>query len=314
MHPYKIILNPISGRGTGKDSDPLIKRHLTDLGLDFDIAWTERPWHAAELAFQAAQDGYDVVVAAGGDGTVNETINGLMRAQQEGRDGIPTLGVLCVGRGNDFAFGCGIPRDLAAGCETLAQGKRCAIDVGYVSGEGLTRSRYFGNGVGIGFDAVVGFESLKLKRLHGFASYLVAALKTIFLYDQAPQVRIECDHRSTILPALLVSVMNGRRMGGGFMMTPGSRMDDGFFDLCIGEEVNRLRILTLILQVMMGNHTNQRPITMERARQVTVTALRGTLPAHADGELLCTEAQRMSMELYPAQMEVLCAPQQENLP
>ncbi|MGC9356620.1 MAG: diacylglycerol/lipid kinase family protein [Anaerolineae bacterium] len=314
MHPYKIILNPISGRGTGKDSDPLIKRHLADLGLDFDIVWTERPWHAAELAFQAAQDGYDVVVAAGGDGTVNEAINGLMRARQEGRDGIPALGVLCVGRGNDFAFGCGIPRDLAAGCETLAQGKRCAIDVGYVSGEGLTRSRYFGNGVGIGFDAVVGFESLKLKRLHGFASYLVAALKTIFLYDRAPQVRIECDHRSTTLPALLVSIMNGRRMGGGFMMTPGSLMDDGLFDLCIGEEVNRLRILTLILQVMMGNHTNQRPITMERARRVTVTALRGTLPAHADGELLCTEAQRMSMELYPAQMEVLCAPQQENLP
>ena len=88
------------------------------------------------------------------------------------------MGILSVGRGNDFAFGVGVPRDLEAGCRTLAQNNRRTIDVGWVVGGLYPQGRYFGNGVGIGFDAVVGFEALKMKWLHGFPSYIVAALKT----------------------------------------------------------------------------------------------------------------------------------------
>ena len=213
MNQYKIIVNPVSGRGAGARAVPLIEQMLARHGLGFDLVRTERPRHAIELARQAAHDGYEVVVGAGGDGTANEVLNGLMLAKQDGYTAV--MGMLCVGRGNDFAFGVGVAGELEAGVEALAREHRRIIDVGRVDGGLYPQGRYFGNGVGIGFDAVVGFEALKLKRLHGFASYIVAALKTIFLYFQAPRVQIDFGGQTVTQPSLMVSVMNGRRMGAG---------------------------------------------------------------------------------------------------
>ena len=156
------------------------------------------------------------------------------------------MGMLAIGRGNDFAFGAGIPKGVEAGCRVITEGYRKKIDIGWVVGGDYPDGRYFGNGVGIGFDAVVGFEAQKMTRLTGFLSYIVAALKTIFLYYQAPLIRIEYDNQELVLPALMVSIMNGRRMGGGFMMAPTSSMLDGLLDLCIARQVSRGRILTLI--------------------------------------------------------------------
>ncbi len=307
MRRYRIIVNPISGRGAGERSIPAIEQMLRDAGLDFTLVRTERPWHAAELAEQACAEGYGVAVAVGGDGTANEVLNGLLRAQEAGAAGDVALGILSVGRGNDFAFGVGVPKDLAAGCEALAEGHRRTTDVGRVVGGFYPQGRYFGNGVGIGFDAVVGFEALKMKRLHGFASYIVAALKVIFLYYRAPQLRIELDGEAIIQPSLLVSIMNGRRMGGGFLMAPQGRPDDGLFDLCIARQVSRARIFALIPRFMSGTQAGQKPITTGRARRVVVTALTGSLPAHADGETLCTEGHELAMELLPRRVEVICA-------
>ena len=187
---YKIIVNPTSGKGMGAQAVPLIREALDAQGLHYDLVCTERPWHAAELAQEAAKSGYDVVVAAGGDGTLNEVLNGLILAKQAGVDGV-ALGALSVGRGNDFAYGGGIPHELTEGVRVLAQGQRRTIDVGRVEGGFYPQGRYFGNGVGIGFDAVVGFEAAKLKHVHGFLSYMIAAIKTIFLYAKAPVLRIE---------------------------------------------------------------------------------------------------------------------------
>jgi len=308
MPRYKIIVNPISGRGAGDRAVPLIEQLLQGHGLNFDLVRTERPWHAAELAQQAIQDRYGVVVAVGGDGTANEVLNGLMLARQAGIENRAAMGILSVGRGNDFAFGAGVPRDLAAGCLVLAQDHRRTIDVGRVVGGLYPQGRYFGNGVGIGFDAVVGFEALKMKRLHGFPSYIVAALKTIFLYYHAPLVRIEYDGQTITQPSLLISIMNGRRMGGGFMMAPQAENDDGLFDLCIASQVSRARIFTLIPRFMNGTQATQESIRTGRTRHITVTAIEGVLPAHADGETLCTEGRQLAMELLPRQIEMLYQP------
>jgi diacylglycerol kinase (ATP) len=310
MTQYKIIVNPVSGRGAGERAAPLVEQMLRGHGLDFDMVRTERPWHAAELAQQACADKYDVVVAAGGDGTANEVLNGLMLAKQAGVQRNVALGMLCVGRGNDFAFGAGAPRDLSAGCRALAEGHRRAIDVGRVVGGLYPQGRYFGNGVGIGFDAVVGFEALKMKRLTGFPSYIVAALKTIFLFYRAPRVRIEYDGQVVTQSSLLVSVMNGRRMGGGFMMGPNAQPDDGLFDLCIAEQVSRARILTLIPRFMNGTQSTHPAIRTARARRVVVTALEGVLPAHADGETLCVEGRELALEVLSRQVEIICMAQE----
>jgi diacylglycerol kinase (ATP) len=306
MSRYKIIVNPTSGRGEGGRSVPAIEENLKGLGLDFELVMTERPLHAIELAKEAVRDGFDVVVAAGGDGTANEVLNGLVLAKEQGI-GEAAYCVLSVGRGNDLAFGMGMPADLGEACKTLVQGKRKIVDVGKVYGGLFPEGRYFGNGIGIGFDAVVGFEAVKLKRLSGFPSYIVAALKTIFLYYKAPKVEIEVNGKTITEKTLMVSVMNGRRMGGGFMMAPDGENDDGLFDLCIAREVGKLRIFTLIPHFMAGTQADQEPISTERANQIRVTAVEGVLPAHTDGETLCVDGQELFVEILPRQLEIICA-------
>ncbi len=311
MSKYKIIVNPTSGRGTAAEAVPDLDRFLREHNMDFDLVLTERPEHAVELAEQAALDGFDVVVVAGGDGTANEVINGLMLAKKAGAEGV-AMGVIAIGRGNDFAFGVNVPSGLEEGCRVLVEDFRCSMDVGLVTGGLYPEGRYFGNGVGIGFDAVVGFVALEMTRLQGFLSYIVAAIKTIFLYYQAPLVRIEYDGKTEEKYALMVSIMNGRRMGGGFMMAPESAIDDGLLDLCIAEQVSKARIFALIPRFMAGTQASQPSIQTGRTRSIVVTALEGSLPAHADGETLCTEGEKLSVEILPRQIEIICQKSDSN--
>jgi YegS/Rv2252/BmrU family lipid kinase len=302
MGKYRLIVNPAAGGGTAEQSIPDIERRLCDMNLEFDLVKTERPWHAAELA-QAAAAEVDVVVAVGGDGTANEVLNGLMLAKKAGH--IATMAVLCVGRGNDFAYGMDIPVDLAAGCRALGDDHRRMIDVGHVVGGDFPEGRYFGNGIGIGFDAVVGFVAAKQKRLKGFISYFVAAIKTIFLYFKAPLVRLEFDGQPMNIHALMVSVMNGTRMGGGFMMAPNGKPDDGVFDLCIARQVSRPRIFGLMLKFMKGTQFAHSAISGGQTTHITVTAMEGSLPSHADGETLCLEGKKLEIEIVPNALEIV---------
>ena len=310
MTRHYLIVNPVAGRGAADKAVPAIEDHLRRHGQQFDLVRTERPWHAAELAREAVRQGYDVVVAVGGDGTANEVLNGLMSAKEEGV-GTAAMGMISVGRGNDFAYGAGVPQGAEAGCEILAKGHRRLMDVGRVTGGLYPQGRYFGNGVGIGFDAVVGFEALKMKRLSGAPSYLVAALKTIFLYYTAPTVRVEYEGRDETLSPLMISIMNGRRMGGMFQMAPQSLNDDGLFDLCVAGQTSKMRILGLIPYFVKGTQATQPEIQTARTSRLVVTALKGALPAHGDGETLCTEGQQLTLELLPLQIEVLCQPGEE---
>ncbi len=304
MAKYRLIVNPISGRGTGAEAIPVLRQEFSNAGLDFDLELTQRPWHAAELARAAVGEGCENVVAVGGDGTANEVLNGLMLAKNAA-EGSAVMGVIGIGRGNDFAYGMDVPVGLKEGCETIFADRRHTVDVGCVTGGLFPEGRYFGNGVGIGFDAVVGFEALKMKRLTGFLSYVVAALKTMFLYYKAPTVRIEYADERIEIPALMVSIMNGRRMGGGFMMAPQGLNDDGLFDVCIAEEVGKATIFALIVRFMQGTQATHPAIRVGRTNTISVTALQGTLPAHADGETLCTEGDRLVVSIKPAQLEMI---------
>jgi YegS/Rv2252/BmrU family lipid kinase len=297
-----LIANPTSGRGAGLKAVEPVSRALTEAGVSFEAVVTQRPWHAAELAAAAGSQGWEAVVAVGGDGTANEVLNGLMQIPIERR---PAMGIIPVGRGNDFAFGMGVPQGIAASVPLVIAARKRRIDVGKVTGGLYPQGRYFGNGIGIGFDAVVGFEALKLAPLSGFASYIVAALKTISLYDRGPRLRIELDDRTMVQETLMVSVMNGRRMGGGFHMAPKGDPGDGLFDVCIAGQVTRGRILSLIPHFLKGDQEGQPAITTLRVKRVHVTAEVGTLPAHADGETLCVDGHELLAEIVPAQIEVL---------
>ena len=300
MTTHLIIVNPTAGRGAAQKIVPRVDRLLKEHGVSFDRVFTERPWHAAELARKAVVSGYKVVVALGGDGTSNEVLNGLMEARETG-EGEAALGILCVGTGNDFAYGMGVPLDLEEGCAALARGRTRPIDVGHAKG-----LRYFGNGIGIGFDAVVNVQAARYKRLRGFAVYFVAVMRTLLFYYRAPLTRIELDDREMELPALMVSVMNGRRMGGGFLMTPEAAPDDGLFDLCVGAKMNRLQMLALVPRFIQGTQMGHPRIHMTRARRVRVVVKEGAQVVHADGETIALDATDLEFEIIPRALRVVC--------
>lgn len=304
---YYVIVNPISGRGRGEKSIPQIESSLRESGLDFTLVRTERVWHAAELAEGAAREGYDVIVCASGDGTVNECINGIMNAKKAGHNSV-AFGVLGVGTGNDFASGIGIPDNLDDGLKALRENKRKKIDLGFVKGGYYPEGRYFGNGIGVGFDAAVGSEAVKLRWARGLPAYLIGAFKTVFLYYNPPNVEIILDNGETIRQtSLMVSVMNGKRMGGGFKMAPESKPDDGHFDLCIAEGVSKGRVFTLIPHFLRGTQMTQPEVKMRRAKKVSIRSLDKTFPAHADGEFICLEGKDLTLEVLPLELEIIHA-------
>ena len=307
MNKAMLIYNSRAGNGVAAGKLGHVQELLRQAGIDFDLAITDRPGHAIQLARQAGEDGYAVVIAAGGDGTVNEVVNGLMQAKLNG-SGRPVLAVLPVGRGNDFAYGVGIPLETAAAVSVLAGGHRRKIDLGRFVGGDYPQGRYFANGIGLGFDTVVGFEAAKFRWLHGAASYLAALVRTIFLYAKAPVYEIVMDGETLHQPFLMVSIMNGRRIGGSFYMTPDSDPADGTFDLCLAGQVSQLAILPLAIKFFSGTQGKHPAVRMAKARQVSVRAIQGTIPAHADGETICTAGQELFVELIPGSLEVITIP------
>ena len=269
MKRTKIILNPIAGRGRGARVEPELRSLLKSEGIDFDLVRTAGPWHAVELAERAVSDGFEPIVAAGGDGTMHEVVNGLMAASDAGETG--TLGIIPIGSGSDFAHTVGVPPNLRAACQQLAHGHERVVDVGQITMPGQG-TRYFDNTLGIGFDAVVTVEALKVKWLRGMALYLPVVLKTVFLSLKVPRATIEYDGQALTLPALMICVANGPREGGGFFVAPQAQPDDGLFDLCITREVSRLAQLGLIPHFIKGTHLDLEPVTMARARRVTLSS------------------------------------------
>jgi len=305
MTRYKIIANPAAGHGNGLRAIPKIERALARHGLAYDLTRTERPWDAVEITRRSAAEGYDVIVAAGGDGTANEVINGLMLYRQD-QGHAPALGVLCTGRGNDFASGVGIPEDLEQACQVLVAGYRRAIDIGWVSGGNYPQGRFFGNCVGVGFDAIATIEVARMPRWGGFLSFLAAVLKTAFIYNKAPLATIEYGEHTLTQRSLMISMMNGRRLGDGFIMAPDSEPDDGLFDLCIAEQVNPIRIFELVPHFMRGDQATQPEIKTGRAAHIRITAQDGPLPAQTDGEIISKDGSRLDVELLPLQLEIVC--------
>lgn len=301
---YYVIVNPVCGRGLGERSVEAIRSRFENEGKDFTLARTERRGHAWELAKQAVLDGYDVVVCASGDGTINETINGMMEAKLEGGKEA-AFSVLSIGTGNDFAGGAGIPVGLDESMDTLFAGSPKDIDLGLIKGGDHQEGRYFGNGVGIGFDAAVGTYAEKVRWTRGLLAYLIGVIQTVFFYYDPPKVRIDLDDDSIEQFSLMVSIMNGNRMGGGFKMAPNSKIDDGFFDLCIAESPSKARIFGLIPYFLKGTQEGQKEIKMPRSKTVKVTCLEGDFPCHADGEMIGFNVDAVEISILPSAMKLI---------
>jgi YegS/Rv2252/BmrU family lipid kinase len=303
---YLVVVNPISGRGLAEKTIPEIEACMRKYGLEYELVRTERPWHAAEIAEEAARNGYDVIVLASGDGAANEAINGMMRAREAGFNH-SAFSLLPVGTGNDMAYGMGVRGTVEESIASLVKNQRKRIDIGMVRGGDYPEGRYFANGVGIGFDAAVGFVAVKIRWARGLLAYLIAVIQTIFIYYKSPTVEISYNKVSFTQSSLMISIMNGQRMGGGFYMAPQGDPSDGHFDLCIASEASRPRIFGLIPYFLKGTQASQPEITSGRTNKITIKAIRGVLPAHCDGETLCERGLELSAEIIPGAIEIITA-------
>ena len=293
---FYVILNPAAGRGAAARVRAVVEREMAKAGAAFTLVETTRRGHAAGLAEAAARGGWPAVVAVGGDGTVHEVVNGLMRAADGGAS-VP-LGIVGVGSGNDFARLAGVPQDAAAAVRGMTAAEPRAVDVGRVGTE------WFTNGVGIGLDAQVAIQVDRRRRFRGLAMYL-HALAGVLRSFHPPHMTVELDgERVSEGPMTLVTVGNGGRHGGGFWICPDARIDDGVLDVCTCTALGTLGILRFLPQVMRGTHTGASCVRMLRGTRVRVTSP-DPLPVHADGEVIADDAHELVIELFPGRLRVL---------
>lgn len=313
MGNIHIIANPAAGGGSARKAIPQLISLINQHKINAEITLTEHRGHAIQLARQAVEQGCSLVVAAGGDGTVNEVINGMFQARgadwqpntstQSGD--YPALGVLSIGRGNDYAHGVGVPLDLEQAVKALVDGKRRIVDAGLVKGGIVPEGRYFGNCVGIGFDAMATIQVMRMPRLGGFLSFFLAVLKTIMIYYKGPKVQLDFNGQQLTLDTLMVSIMNGQRLGGGFWLAPKGLPDDYVFDVCIAKQVGRLEILRLLPMFMKGTQETHPAIGNVQTTHIKITALQGGLPAHMDGEIISENDKFLEIQLLPHQLDVI---------
>lgn len=299
-----IIFNPFSNRGDSRHTIDMVLQHLSQSDLDFEVKLTEERRHAIQLAKEAAEAGTRIVVAAGGDGTVNEVANGILLAAEGHDDVAPTtLGVLPMGSGNDFAWGLGIRDGVEEAVDRLKRGHTKVIDVAWAEFDNAP-PRYFVNMLGCGFDARVNIEAHKIKRLRGFAIYMAAVLKTLWVYFEKPFVHLQLDERKLETPSFITFVANGPRLGGGFLAAPQARYDDGEMDICIATDIHRREVAGLIPKLMKGRHTNHPKIIMDRAANVTIES-DYPLPCQADGETIGENLHHIRIVTIPQRLRVV---------
>jgi len=310
VETVKVILNPYAGRGRGGKVTGEIEAAFRRGNVPFEIAETSAPGEGISLARRARLDGYAIVAAAGGDGTVHEVVNGLAEATPEDEQ-VQGLAVLQAGSGNDFADMAGSAREIDAAVHAIREGNTRDVDLGLVEafdGHNTLR-RYFDNNLGMGFEAQVTVESRTIKRLRGFTIYLWATLRALRAYDQ-PHFEVEWtdgagnEHR-VAKEMLLVSIGNSRRTGGAFYLTPDAEMDDGLLDLAFADALSQLGILNLLPRAMTrtGLH-GQKSVSFGRLRSARI-AVRQPVPVHTDGEILSRNIERLSVEVQPGRLQVI---------
>ena len=301
----RVILNPAAGKGKAAKQRPKIERFLSEKNADFEIYQTKGPEDALNWVRDMSMGENDIVVAAGGDGTCNEVVNGLLTRPPFPSGAKPLFGILPIGRGNDFSSTPGIPEDVNKALEILIAGNFKTLDAGFVKGGFFPQGRYFVNGIGIGFDTKVGFEAAKMKIKSGI-SYAIGAIITVARYEPSPVIKIRFDENEVTLPAVLVSVVNGRRMGGSFFMGPDALLDDGLLDICyVKHQSSRGKLLKIISHYTKGTQGQCEGVNFGRALNFHLQALEGGMAAHCDGETVCYDGKELEIKCIPSALRLV---------
>lgn len=285
-----VIFNPAAGKQRARQRLGQIARQWRG---HVDFLPTTHPGHAVGLARQAALDGYEMVVAAGGDGTAHEVVNGLMLAQRHD----VRFSIIPIGSANDYAHSLGL--DHAA--PPLRR-----VDVGRVRAPG-GREKFFACCLGLGLNGAVTWESRRIKRLQGVALYGLATLRALAYHYRYPTMQVTIDDEPMWeTPTLLFTALIGKREGG-FVLAPKAEVDDGWLDYVHAGPLSRWEILQFLPRLaLFGPPENYPKVRQGRCRRVTIRSPEPLL-AHADGEFFCLPEEKIheiAIDLLPGALAV----------
>lgn len=272
-HGIAFIVNPIAGSYECAAQFERAKAVFSEKGADFEVFFTEFHGHAETLASAAVQNGFSAIVAVGGDGTVRETASAVLGSSA-------ALGILPFGTGNDLASALCIPTDAEQAARLILEGEAKPTDLGRANG------RIFANVCGLGFDADVLMKTEKHKKgRKGMLPYLLGIMDAV-LHKRRVRAYISLDGgEERALDTLIITACNGRRFGGGMLVAPEAKQDDGLFDICISEYIGFFRLITLLPTFIKGKHIGKKPVLYTRARRMTVRT-DGENTVQLDGELI----------------------------
>lgn len=272
MDYTKIIVNPHAGRGRSLKALTKAKEVLAKAGWQCEIALTQAPGHAIELARTAAANGTPIVTAIGGDGTVNEVIQGITGTET-------ALAIIPGGTGNDHARSLGIPLAPAKAATLLSQGKIIKMDIGN------ERDRHFGCLVSIGFPVdVIHHTNTKHRFLGGSLAILTSVWQTLREL-RFHEVTLTLDGERLSISTCGIFVLNTPSVGGGLRFSPTADVTDGLFDVVVIGELTPLQLLYTLPKVYVGKHLNHPALHLYRCRNVQVETAE-PLPKMFDGEVI----------------------------
>ncbi len=291
----RLIVNPMSGAESASSHLALINERLREHVGTMDIVMTVAAGDAARAAAAAVRDGYDHLFVAGGDGTLNEVVNGV-GATPAGFERV-TFAIIPLGTGNDFATALGIPSDVEGALSIIVGGQPVAVDVGRLN------DRYFINVSAGGFIAEVSDAvDPKLKTVAGKLAYLIGGAQVLFSHEPvAARVRTAGGRDATVTLTIF-AVCNSRLIGGGRLIAPEASIDDGLFDVCLIEDMPTIEFLALLTRVANGEHVGDDRVAYFRTPDLELTFARPT-KVNTDGEVL--EAASCRYQLLPAALRII---------
>jgi diacylglycerol kinase (ATP) len=304
-----VVLNPAAGRGAARRVRAEVEQSLRRRHATFAISETTAPGEAIELAAAAARSGADVVAAVGGDGTVHEVANGLLRAAAAGSTA--ALGIVPVGTGNDFIKVVAGVRTRADAYDALAHGVVRAMDAGVVRWD--DGDEFFVNAMGTGIDVEVVRQIQRIRNLPGAAVYLLGLIRALAVFRPiAARISLDAtddDGAGDDVRAMMVAVANGRCIGGAFRVSPGALPDDGLLDVVLVAETRLLESVRVARRILRGTHIGHRAVRHRTARRVDIEVPAGaSLFLQLDGELREPRGRRVRVEVMPGALRVVAAP------
>ena len=303
-----VIANPAAHSGKGGAGAEAVRQlfEVYDAATSrYELVYTAAAGDAERLAADA--EGFDTVLAVGGDGVIHEVVNGLMALDQERR---PRLGIVPLGSGNDFARTLGMtPNDPSAALHELLQAREHSLDVGHVVSDACPKGTYFMETLSFGLDAAIAIDTTDRRaagtRQEGAGLFVTSSLKLFARAGKGYPCVARLDGGAPCeLQELIFAVQNGPTYGGGFRICPSARPDDGLLDVCCNVRRPWLpHLLVLLGLARFGRHTGSRAVRMEQARHIDLSFAGEVPPCQVDGEAF--EGTTYAIDVEPAALRVL---------